>query len=89
MNIYLFLDTGIYTIPSVDFVYFNTESKNYETLQTKSFDINVSKGKGDEGSYRPAEELQESTNNRLHGIKKSAVWEKNTILTYFLGGSGL
>ena len=68
--------TGIYTIPSVDFVYFNTESKNYETLQTKSFDIKVSKGKVDEGSYRPAEELQESTNNRLHAIKKSAVWQK-------------
>ena len=68
---------GTYTIPSVDFVYFNTESKNYATLQTKPFNIKVSKGKGDEGSYRPAEELQESTNNRLHGIKKTALWEKN------------
>lgn len=67
---------GTYTIPAVEFVYFNTKSKNYETLQTKSFDINVSKGKGDEGSYRPAEELQESTNNRLHGIKKSVSWQK-------------
>tara|TARA_B100001115_G_scaffold162921_1_gene138815 strand:+ start:680 stop:2443 length:1764 start_codon:yes stop_codon:yes gene_type:complete len=67
---------GTYTIPTVEFVYFNTKSKNYETLQTKSFDIKVSKGKGDEGSYRPAEELQESTNNRLHGIKKSASWQK-------------
>lgn len=68
--------SGIYTIPAVDFVYFNTESKNYETIQTKSFDIKVSKGKADEGSYRPAEELLESTNNRLHGIKKSVMWEK-------------
>ena len=67
---------GTYTIPTVEFVYFNTKSKNYETLQTKSFDIKVSKGKGDEGSYRPAEELQESTNNRLYGIKKSTSWKK-------------
>lgn len=67
---------GTYTIPAVDFIYFNTKNKKYETLQTISFDIKVSKGKSDEGNYRPAEELQESTNNRLHGIKKTASWQK-------------
>ena len=67
---------GKYTIPAVDFIYFNTKNKKYETLQTISFDIKVSKGKSDEGNYRPAEELQESTNNRLHGIKKTASWQK-------------
>ena len=77
---------GTYTIPSVDFVYFNTKNKKYETLQTKSFVIKVSKGKGDEGSYRPAEELQESTNNSLHGIKKSVSWQKKNsfdLLSYW------
>ena len=67
---------GTYTIPAVEFVYFNTKSRNYETLQTKFFDIKVSKGKSDEGSYRPAEELQESTNNLLHDINKTASWKK-------------
>ena len=68
---------GIYTIPAVDFIYFNTKNKKYETIQTISFDIQVKKGKDDGGgSYRSTEELKQSKNIFLHDIKKTASWQK-------------
>ena len=38
---------GIYTIPSVEFTYFDLKSNSYKTLKTDSYEINVEKGKGD------------------------------------------
>ena len=68
---------GTYTIPAVDFIYFNTKNKKYETIQTISFDIQVKKGKDDGGgSYRSTEELKQSKNIFLHDIKKTASWQK-------------
>ena len=37
---------GKYTIPPVEFCYFDTKAKAYKTLRTESFDIDVAKGKG-------------------------------------------
>lgn len=37
---------GKYTIPAVDFCYFDPEAKAYKTVKTESFDISVAKGKG-------------------------------------------
>ena len=68
---------GTYTIPAVNFIYFNTKNKKYETIQTISFDIQVKKGKDDGGgSYRSTEELKQSKNIFLHDIKKTASWQK-------------
>ncbi len=71
---------GTYTIPAVDFIYFNTKNKKYETIQTISFDIQVNKGKDDGGSYRSTEELKQSKNIFLHDIKKTATWQKKDSL---------
>lgn len=37
---------GEYTIPSVQFSYFNTEKKQYETIATDSYTLSVAKGEG-------------------------------------------
>lgn len=37
---------GEYTIPSVQFSYFNTEKKQYETIATESYTLSVAKGEG-------------------------------------------
>ena len=37
---------GTYEIPSVEFTYFDLDSKSYKTLQSKSFNLNVEKGNG-------------------------------------------
>ena len=41
---------GTFTIPSVEFTYFDTSSKSYKTLRTQSFELKVNKGKGGSGS---------------------------------------
>ncbi len=38
---------GKYTIPEVEFVYFDTSAKTYKTLRTESYTIDVAKGEGD------------------------------------------
>ena len=38
---------GKYTIPGVEFTYFDLNSNSYKTLTTESYEINVDKGKGD------------------------------------------
>lgn len=37
---------GDFTIPAVEFTYFDTNSKSYKTLKTKEYKIHVEKGKG-------------------------------------------
>lgn len=37
---------GDFTIPAVEFTYFDTKSKSYKTLKTKEYKIHVEKGKG-------------------------------------------
>ncbi|MBR2155170.1 MAG: protein BatD [Bacteroidaceae bacterium] len=37
---------GTYTIPATDFVYFDTESRTYKTLQTEPYTLKVNKGVG-------------------------------------------
>ena len=38
---------GKYTIPSVEFTYFDLKTNSYKTLTTEKYEINVEKGKGD------------------------------------------
>lgn len=38
--------SGKYTIPAVEFCYFDTQAKAYKTIKTESFDVDVAKGKG-------------------------------------------
>lgn len=37
---------GNFTIPPVEFVYFNLKSQSYKTLKTEAYDLKVEKGKG-------------------------------------------
>lgn len=39
---------GDFTIPAADFTYFDTQTKKYKTVRTKSFDIHVEKGDADQ-----------------------------------------
>lgn len=41
---------GKYTIPAIEFTYFDTQSKSYKTLKTQPFEIEVGKGTGDNTS---------------------------------------
>ena len=40
---------GKYTVPAVEFCYFDTDEKAYKTVRTESFDVDVAKGKNTGG----------------------------------------
>ncbi len=44
------LEEGTFEIPAVELVYFDPEKGTYETVRSRSFKVNVSKGKGGSGA---------------------------------------
>ena len=61
---------GKYTIPPVEFVFYDTESNSYKTIKTRSFEINVTAG---DGSSEGSANYLESKNQDINGIKTSSV----------------
>ena len=51
---------GKYTVPPVEFCYFDTDAKAYKTVKTEGFDLNVAKGKGGSGggNYTNKEDVE-------------------------------
>ena len=68
---------GTYTIPSVDFVYFDTSSQTYKTLSTESYTIEVEKGSGTSGSsvsdYTNVQQDVKQLNHDIRYIKTNDV----------------
>ncbi len=56
---------GKYTIPAIEFVYFDTQSNTYKTAKTQAFDINVAKGDG----KTEATSYETPADNDIHGLK--------------------
>lgn len=52
--------SGKYTVPPVEFCYFDPAAKQYKTLKSDSYDLDVAKGKGGEGnvSYNKREDVE-------------------------------
>ena len=59
---------GNYTIPGVDFVYFNTKSKNYEKLQTNSFEIKVRFNSSNIGKFKNEEKKENQSSHQKTDI---------------------
>lgn len=60
---------GKYTIPPVEFCYFDTDSKSYKTVRTSEFNLAVAKGVETASSVVQQEELKELGND-IHYIKQ-------------------
>lgn len=60
---------GTYTIPSVDFVYYDTSTGNYKTLKTDPITIKVLKGDG----KSHVTDFSATNDNDIHGIKTGNV----------------
>ena len=56
---------GKYTIPAIEFVYFDANANAYKTLKTTPFELNVLKGDGNSGSSDFMTEMQ---NQDIHAI---------------------
>lgn len=57
---------GKYTIPAIEFVYFDVRSNTYKTLKTEPFELNVLKGDGNSSSADFTSDMQ---NQDIHAIK--------------------
>ncbi len=56
---------GKYTIPPIEFVYFDTQSSTYKTAKTQAFDIEVEKGDG----KTEATSYETPADNDIRGLK--------------------
>ena len=59
-------EKGTFTIPSLEFAYFDTQKKQYEVLKTKSYTINVEEG---DGLYIPSSMAQSSIRAEAKDIR--------------------
>lgn len=74
---------GKYTIPPVEFVYFDTSSNDYKTLKTDSYEVTVEKGAGQSSAV--ASYTQE-VDSDIHGMKYGKT-RQHAIGTYFFGST--
>ena len=75
---------GKYTIPAIEFVYFDVNANAYKTLKTESFELNVQKGDGDNSSADFTSDLQ---NQDIHPIKTGKA-EIHSMRNFFYGSVG-
>lgn len=73
---------GKYTIPAVEFVYFDVKSNGYKTIRTKPIDIKVDKGSGRNSSSN----YNTPRDNDIRNIKLGAVSRYGTNM-YFVGSA--
>lgn len=68
---------GKYTLPEVEFVYFDTSSKTYKTLKTEARTINVVKGEGDSkqavADFTNGQQVVKQLNQDIRYIKRGKV----------------
>ncbi len=57
---------GTYTIPPVEFSYFDLNSKSYKTIKSQSFELKVEKGEGGTGN---SADFMSEKNQDIHSIK--------------------
>ena len=78
---------GQYEIPAVEFTYFDTTTKRYETVKSEAFQINVTKGSGASSvsDFSGQEELQE-LNKDIRYIKTGDV-ELHRTNEFFFGST--
>src|SRR5574344_2500648 len=73
---------GQYTIPSVEFNYYDVNSNSYRTIRTQSFNVTVAKGDGKSSSTDFSEKNQD-----IHHIKEGE-GEQHQMGDFFFGSLG-
>ena len=82
---------GLFTIPPVEFVYYDTQDKQYKTLTSEVFDIQVAKGEGGDSqmqTYTDQEDIQMLANDIRH-IKLGDAAQRAEGEYFFASGSYL
>lgn len=78
---------GTYEIPSVKFIYFDTDSRTYKTLTTDAYTLKVNKAKGSSGqnvsNYAGQQQDVQQLNQDIRFIKKGEVEYHQLGSTFF------
>lgn len=78
---------GAYEIPSVKFIYFDTDSRTYKTLTTDAYTLKVNKAKGSSGqnvsNYTGQQQDVQQLNQDIRFIKKGEVEYHQLGSTFF------
>jgi len=79
---------GKYEIPPVEFIYFNTETKKYETVKSEGFTLDVAKGSGSSSmsDFTGQEDLQ-LLNKDIRYIKTGDT-RQHSLDDFFFGSTG-
>lgn len=71
---------GKYTIPPVEFTYYDVNANAYKTIKTQSFELDVEKGDGNGGT---AIDFTDEKNQDIHAIKTGKVVRKDAASLFF------
>ena len=71
---------GKYTIPPVEFTYYDVNANAYKTIKTQSFDLDVAKGDGTGGNSM---DFTDEKNQDIHAIKTGKVVRKDSASLFF------
>lgn len=71
---------GKYTIPPVEFTYYDVAANAYKTIKTQAFELEVEKGDGNGGT---AVDFTDEKNQDIHAIKTGKVLRKDAASLFF------
>ena len=71
---------GKYTIPPVEFTYYDVAANAYKTVKTQAFELEVEKGDGNGGT---AVDFTDEKNQDIHAIKTGKVVRKDAASLFF------
>ena len=71
---------GKYTIPPVEFTYYDISANAYKTIKTQAFELEVEKGDGNGGT---AVDFTDEKNQDIHAIKTGKVVRKDAASLFF------
>lgn len=71
---------GKYTIPPVEFTYYDVAANAYKTIKTQAFELDVEKGDGNGGT---AVDFTDEKNQDIHAIKTGKVVRKDAASLFF------
>lgn len=74
---------GSYTLPAVEFSYFDLATNTFKTLNTESYSIQVNKGKGSHGSTVSQQEEVRFNANDIKDVKRKANLTEQDDTTFF------
>lgn len=75
---------GHYTIPPIEFTYYDTSANAYKTVKTQSFEIDVAKGSGSKSDV--IDYSSDNTSKDIRGIKTGNS-EQHSVQDFFFGST--